>query len=194
MIRRILGALTFQKGIYAEVEKDTKFTQSAWLLVATIAFLNKLGSTANVASSQGFGSWVIAAIVSALFALLGFAVSAFIISWVGKSVFSAKVDFNEAVRVLGLAYIWNLVGFLGILAIISSALTCLLSPVTFIAASLGLIAWLLAVKEALDLDWFQTIVTIVLGWIAGLIIGIFAEVILGFMGIAAAGIGSLFSN
>lgn len=194
MINRIMGALTFKKGIYAEVERDTTFTQSAWILVAIVAFLNNLGGTANVASSQGFVSWIIAAVVSALFSILGFAVSAFIISWVGKTVFSAKVDFNEMVRVLGLAYIWNVVGFFGIFAVISSALTCILSPVTIIAAILGLIAWLLAVKEALDLDWLQTIITIVLGWIAGIIVGVLAGIVLGIMGITAAGIGNIISR
>ena len=31
---RIIGALTFRPGIYKEVEKDTSFTTTAWLLVA----------------------------------------------------------------------------------------------------------------------------------------------------------------
>jgi len=109
-------------------------------------------------------------------------------------VFSAKVDFNEMVRVLGLAYVWRVVGFLGIFAIVSESLTCLLAPATLVAAILGLIAWLLAVKEALDLDWLKTIITIILGWIAGLIIGIIASVVLGFIGITVAGIGNLFTG
>jgi hypothetical protein len=194
MVDRIIGALTFRKGVYAEVERDQTFTQSAFILVILVAFLNRLGGTANIATIQGFGSWMVAAGIGTIFSLIGFIVSAFIISWVGKAVFSARVDFNEMVRVLGLAYIWNAVGFLGILAIISSALTCILSPISIIAAILGLIAWLLAVKEALDLDWFQTIITIIIGWIAGIIIGTLADIVLRMFGIASSGISNMFFN
>ncbi len=194
MIDRIMGAFTFRKGVYAEVEKDESFTQSAWLIVAVVAFLSSLGRSANIASSHGFVSLIIALLINTFFALLGFAVAAFIISWVGKAVFGAEVDFNEMVRVLGLAYVWRVIGFFGVFAAISDALTCVLAPVTFVAAILGIIAWLLAIKEALDLDWFKTIVTIILGWIAGFIIGILSSVVLGIIGITATGIGNIFTG
>ena len=47
LINRIIGAFTFRKGVYAEVEKDTAFTMTAWILVAVVAFLNQLGSAAS---------------------------------------------------------------------------------------------------------------------------------------------------
>jgi len=192
MLDRIVGALTFRKGVYAEVERDKSFYQSAWLIVIVVALLNSLGYVAGVVHTEGFFSWIIASVVNAIFAILGFAVSAFIISWVGKTVFSAKVDFNEMVRVLGLAYIWRIIGFIGILASVSVALSCVLAPVTFAAAILGLVAWLLAVKEALDLDWLKTIITIALGWIAGLIVTVLSSLVLGLIGISITGVTSLF--
>jgi hypothetical protein len=74
------------------------------------------------------------------------------------------------------------IGVLGILTAFSEALSYLLDPVQIIAAILMIVAWLIAAKEALDLEWVQTIVTVILGWLAqfvftvfitGLVLGLF---------------------
>lgn len=185
---RIIGAFTFRREVYSEVERDTTFTTTAWLIVVIVAFLNQVGAFAGA----DFLGWLIGAIVGTIFAVIGFAVAAFIISWVGKAVFNADVSFEEMVRTLGLAYVWNVVGVLGILGIIP-ALGCIVAPVVFIAWILGLIAWFIAAKEALDLEWLQTIVTVFLGWVALVIITALAGIILGILGIGAAAVGGLFS-
>jgi hypothetical protein len=185
---RIIGAFTFRREVYSEVERDTTFTTTAWLIVVIVAFLNQIGSFAR-ADILG---WLIGAIVGTIFAVIGFAVAAAIISWVGKAVFNAEVSFDEMVRTLGLAYVWNVVGVLGILGIVP-ALGCIVAPVVFIAWILGLIAWFIAAKEALDLEWLQTIITVFLGWVALVIITTLAGIVLGLFGIGAAAVGGLFS-
>jgi hypothetical protein len=184
---RIVGAFTFRREVYSEVEHDTSFTTTAWLIVVIVAFLNQLGSFAKV----DILGWLIGAVVGTIFAVIGFAVAAVIISWVGKAVFNAEVSFDEMVRTLGLAYVWNIVGVLGILGIVP-ALGCIIAPVVFIAAILGLVAWFIAAKEALDLEWLQTIVTVFLGWVALIIITALGGIILGIFGLGAAAIGGLF--
>ena len=167
LTNRIIGAFTFRKGMYAEVEKDTSFTTTAWILVAVVAFLNRLGSFA-------FSSdWLIGAIVGTIFAILGFAVGALVINWVGRTVFNADVRFDELVRTLGLAYVWQVIGVLGILANFSEALSCVVAPVQIIAMIVMIVAWLIAAKEALDLEWVPTIVTVILGWLAQFVITVF---------------------
>jgi len=168
LTNRIIGVFTFRSGVYKEVEEDTTFTTTAWLLVIVIGFLNHLGSYV----SSNLINWLIGAIVGTIFVIIGFAVGAFIVNWVGRTVFNAEVTFDELVRTLGLAYVWNIVGVIGILAFFSTALSCLLTPVTVLAAIAGFIAWLVAAKEALDLEWVQTIVTVILGWIAMFLIGV----------------------
>jgi hypothetical protein len=189
LTERIMGAFTFRKGIYAEVEQDASFTSTAWLLVAVVAFLNQLGTNA----SGDFVGWLVGAVIGTIFAVLGFAVGAFVISWVGKSFFNADVTFEEMVRTLGLAYIWNVVGFIGVLAAFSTALSCVLAPVMILAAIATIVAWFIAAKEALDLDWGQTIITVILGWIALFIITAISGVVLGMMGFGAAAVGGLFN-
>ena len=185
---RIIGAFTFRSGVYKEVEEDTTFTTTAWLLVIVIGFLNQLGSHA----SRNLINWLGGAVVGTVMVIIGFAVGAFIVNWVGRTVFKAEVTFDELVRTLGLAYVWNIVGVVGILAALSPALDCLLTPVTVIAWIAGLIAWLVAAKEALDLEWVQTIVTVFLGWVVMAIITIVVGgFVLGLLGLGAAAVGVL---
>jgi len=184
---RIIAAFTFRREVYKDVENDTSFTQTAWLLVAVVAFLSQLGSSA----SDNLVNWVIGAVVGTIFAVIGFAVGAFVINWVGRTVFNADVTFHELVRCLGLAYVWNVVGVVGILSNFSEGLACLLAPVTFIAWILGLISWFVAAKEALDLEWVQTIVTVILGWIALFVVTLIAGVVLGMLGLGVAAVGGL---
>ena len=182
LTERIKGAFTFRKGVYAEVEQDASFTQTAWILVAVVAFLNQLGSSA----SSEILSWLIGAVVGTIFAVIGFAVGAFVISWVGRTVFKADVTFEELVRTLGLAYVWQVVGLLGIISAFSAALSCVLAPVMLISWVLMIVAWFMAAKEALDLEWVQTIVTVILGWIVLFIITSLGAMILGLLGFGAA--------
>ena len=184
---RIIAAFTFRREVYKEVEKDTTFTQTAWLLVVVVAFLSQLGSSA----SDNLVNWLIGAVVGTVFAVIGFAVGAFVINWVGRTVFNADVTFDELVRCLGLAYVWNVVGVVGVLANFSDALACLLAPVTFIAWVLGLISWFVATKEALDLEWVQTVVTVILGWLALFVVSLIAGVVLGMLGLGVAAVGGL---
>lgn len=170
---RIIGAFTFRKGVYAEVERDTSFTQTAWIIVAVVAFLNQLGAYPEL----GVAGWIVGAIVGTITTIIGFAIAAFIVNWVGRMVFNADVTFNEMVRTLGLAYVWSVVGVLGVLGFIP-ALLCLVTPILIVAGIAGLIAWFIAAKEALDLEWLQTIITIILGWIAILIINLVTQAIL----------------
>ena len=187
LTERIIGAFTFRKGVYAEVEKDTSFTQTAWIIVAVVAFLNQLGSNA----SGNLANWLVGAVVGTIFAVLGFAVAALVINWVGRTVFNADVTFEEMVRTLGLAYVWQVVGVFGILSAFSSALSCVLAPVMIVAAILLVVAWFIAAKEALDLEWVQTIITVILGWIALIVIVLIGGAILGLFGFGAAALGGL---
>jgi hypothetical protein len=171
---RIIGAFTFRKGVYAEVESDTNFTQTAWIIVAVVAFLNQLGSYTEL----GIAGWIVGAIIGTITTIIGFAVGAFIVNWVGRAVFNADVTFDEMVRTLGLAYVWSVVGVLGILGFIP-ALLCLVAPIMIIAGIAGLIAWFIAAKEALDLEWVQTIITVILGWLAILVITLITHWIVG---------------
>lgn len=188
LVERIIGAFTFRKGVYAEVEKDTAFTTTAWILVAVVAFLNQIGSTA----SSNLLNWLFGAIVGTIFAVIGFAVGALVINWVGRTVYNADVSFDELVRTLGLAYVWQVIGFIGVVTAFSETLSCLLAPLMIAAVILMIVAWFIAAKEALDLEWGQTIVTVILGALALVVVMVVAGLVLGLLGLSAAAVGGLF--
>ena len=184
LMDRIVKALTFKKEVYADVEKDESFTTSAWMIVVVAALLSALGGL----RFETFGLSLGGVIIGTIMAVIGFAVGALVINFVARGLFKADVNFGELVRTLGLAYVWNAVGFLGILGAIWGGLGCLVAPVQFVAWIASIVSSILAVKEALDLDWGPTIVTVVLGWIVIIVFSIITAVILGAMGLVGAGI------
>jgi hypothetical protein len=188
LTERITGALTFRRGVYAEVEADKTFTATAWILVVIFALLNQLGSYA----SQNIFDWLVSAGIGLLTAIAGFAIAAAVISWVGRGIFSAEVTFDELVRTMGLASIWTAVGVLGIIAAFSDALSCILGPVIVISWVALVVAWFVAVHEALDLTWGKTILTVIIGFIPWAIIMALTGVVLSLLGLTASGFGSLF--
>ncbi len=178
---RIIKAFTFKTEVYAEVESDTSFTTTAWIIVAVVSFLNALGAS----SIDNVLNWLLGALGSAIFAIIGFAIAAFVIDLVGRSVFKAESSFNEIVRTVGLAYVWQIFGLLGIFGLF---LACITGPIKVIAGILWVIAAFIAVKEALDLEWLQTIITVVIGWIAFFVVVVIGGFILGAIGLAGAAI------
>ncbi len=185
LMDRIQGVFTFRRSVYADVEHDQSFTSTAWAIVVVVAFLNQIGT--NVKGN--FGNWVLASIGGTIGAVIGFAVMAFFLNWAGRQFFNAQVTFNELVRTMGLAYIWNILGVVGALVAFSPALTCILSPLFLIVGILNLVAWFFAVREALDLETMPAIGAVILAFIVYLVVLTIVSVILGtILGITIGGI------
>jgi len=187
LTERIIGALTFRRGVYAEVEEDRTFTATAWLLVVIFALLNQLGSYA----SQSFFDWLVGTGIGTLTAIAGFAIAAAVINWVGRGIYNAEVTFDELVRTMGLASVWTAVGVLGVIAAFSDALSCILGPVIVIAWVALVLAWFVAVHEALDLTWGKTIIAVIMGFIPWAIIMTLTGVVLTLLNLTATGFGNL---
>ena len=179
---KIIGALTFKGGTYADAKKDAAFTPIAWLIVVVTALLNALGSGAGLGKG-GILIWLLGLLFLAVFAALGFALACWVISLVGKSVFNTTTTFNELVRPLGLARIWHVISIMGLLALISPGLGCVSGFFTLAAAFLGIAAWFMAIHETMALDWVQTITVVVLGVVVTALVTLVASTIFGVMGL-----------
>lgn len=188
---KIIGALTFKNGVYAEAKKDSGFSATAWLIVAASAVLSALGNGAGLARGRVF-AWLLGSLFGAGFAVLGFALAVFVIMWVGKTVFNTTASFDELARPLGLARIWHVVGVLGLLALLSPALGCVAGIFNLAAAILGFIAWLWAVREALGLDWAQAITVVVMGMLVVILVTVISASILGAFGLVTAAFTGIF--
>ncbi len=183
---RIIGAFTFRKGVYASAARDTEFTTDAWLIVGVVNFVAALGSSAAyVRGDKGFFGFVVAVVVSTMMTVLGFALSAYLISWAGRSLFKATASFEELARAMGLANVWRVIGFIGILSAIAPALGCVLAPITLLAGLAGLVAYFFSIREATEMEWIGVIVTVV-ALIVQLIITTVVSGVLAIFGIGTA--------
>jgi len=188
LAERILGAFTFRRQVYADVERDNTFTMTAWLLVAVVAFLNQLGAHASTQVLNWLGSTV----VGTVWSVISFGVAAYVMSWMGRALFKAEVSFAELVRTLGLAYVWTIVIVIGVVAGVSSVLSFLLTPVLIVGWVMLVISWFVAAKQALDLDVVKSIVTVALGWLVFGAIMAAGSWVLDLIGLSAAGVGRMF--
>jgi hypothetical protein len=93
---------------------------------------------------------------------------------------------------MGLASIWTVVGFLGVIAAFSDALSRILGPVIVISWVALAVAWFVAVHEALDLTWGKTFITVIIGLIPWAIMMSLTGVVLSVLDLTASGFGSLF--
>lgn len=186
-MERIMGALMFRQGVYEEVENDPAFTPTAWAIVAVTAFLSQLGlNAANLQGEGGVVGWLLGTIIGTVFALLGFALACIVVVAVGKTLFQATATFEEMVRTLGLAYIWNVVGLIAIVGAVLPFLALLSTPILCVASLLGLAASAVALKAALDLDWGKTIITAIIAFVVLFVLNFIAGAILGALGYAAS--------
>jgi hypothetical protein len=91
MFDRIVGALTFRRGIYNKVEKEHSFTSPGYLLRRDY---NQLGTQSGFAAQKA-NNLVIGFTCKCLFVLLGFTFAVWITSWLGRTVYNAEVDFMK---------------------------------------------------------------------------------------------------
>ncbi len=95
---RLIGAARLDRSVYEEVERDTTATQQAILVVVAAVIAAAIGAIFTDVGTV---------IVSALVALVGFAVSAAFIYIVGTRLIPSdrvEADFGQVLRTLGFAY------------------------------------------------------------------------------------------
>lgn len=177
LMNRIMGVFTFKSQVYADVEKDQSFTTTAWAIVAVVGLVN--GIVGYVSGSYG----IVGLVLNAVLGVVAFAIGAFVIAWVGKALFKADVAFDEMVRTLGLASVWGVVSILAVIP--------LLGVITCLTVLLSLASFFIAAKEALDLDWAQTVVSVVIGWFVILVV---TAVVGGIIGVGAGAAGALLNR
>jgi hypothetical protein len=185
MIDRIVRAIRLDWTVFREIAEDKNAMSQAAIIVVVVTFLSALG---------GAGGLLIAR-VSAGTAFLGFLVdwlvNGVLIGWIGWSIltyfvgailFKGKSDIPEMLRVLGYASAPKLLGVLTVFRFIPC--------VGWVFALAGLAGWVLAliagiiaIREAQEVELGQAIITVVVSWVIAMVI---ALIITGILGIGAA--------
>ena len=190
-MNRAMGAFAFRREVYSEVEHEARFTNTAWLLVVVANFLGQLGANAAGGFSHPV-QWTRNTILGTVFAVAAFYIAVAIVDGIGRKAFHAEVTRRELIRTLGLASVWNVVGLVGVLAAVSPALGWVVGPARVAAFVLGWMASLLAAKEALDLEWLQVLITVIVAWVVSAIVLALAGVFLALFGWGGGIFGGMF--
>jgi len=154
--QRFLGAMMLDASVYEEVEHD----ETAMGQAAGVVALGALAAGIGAATSSGIGGMIGMILMS----LIGWALGAAIVWLVGVQVMGHNSDMPQLLRSLGFASAPRVLMILGVIP--------LLGAIAGLAvAVLSLIAWVLAVRQALDVDTGRAIVVCVLAFIAQLAVG-----------------------
>jgi hypothetical protein len=179
MVDRIVRAIRLDWTVFREIAQDREAMKQAAIIVVVITFLAALGGAGGMLIAQ----------VDAGTAFLGFfinwIVNGILIGWIGWSIltyfvgtilFKGQTDIQEMMRVLGYATAPRLLGLLGFIPCIGW-----IFPIA--GWILALIAGVIAIREAMDFDTGNAIITVVISWAAAFVVTMIITGILG-MGMA----------
>lgn len=184
MINRVLRAAQLDKELFKEVEADTSLNQEALIVVTIVSAAAGVGAFFGRLSSEGFGAAIIALLVTALLGVINYYIWAYVTHFIGTNMFKGDADPGELLRVLGYASGPRILGLLFFIP-------CAGGLLSFAGSIWALVAGFVGVREALDLDTTETLVTVVVGWLAILIITIIVGSV---VGIGALGLGTVLST
>lgn len=166
MIQRILGVFQLDVQTFEDIEHDTTATGQAAGVVAIAAVCQAIGRSISAGlSGGGTGVSFLAVLVAAF---VGWVIWAALTYWIGTSLFEGEADLGEMLRVIGFAQA----------PLILAIIPCLGALVGGIWA---LVAGFIAIRQGLDLDNTKTFITIVVGFLAYVVIAAIAGIFTGGM-------------
>jgi hypothetical protein len=157
MIERMVRVIRLDWPVFREIAKDPNAIKEAAIIVAIVSFLSAVGSGL---ANQSIVSFIIAWLVAILVGWIGWAVITYL---VGTSIFKGDTNITEMMRVLGYANAPHLLGLFSFIPCVGW-----LFPIA--GWILALVAGVLAVREAMDLDTGNAIVTVVISWVISIAI------------------------
>jgi hypothetical protein len=164
MIQRAIRAARLDKSLYEEVEGNAALTQEAIIFVVIVAAISAFGGfLSSLIGGGGIVGAIVGFIVGTIIAVALYFVWAFLNYIIGTNLFKGKAEYSELLRTLGYAYGPNV---LGVLAFIP----CLGGLAGLVGAIWMAVAGFFAVRQALNVDNTNAILTIVVSFVVYLII------------------------
>lgn len=182
LLPRMLRAARLDVAFYNEVEADTSLNSQALLVVIIVAIASGLGSLlGGLIGGSGLVAAITGLIVGILLTVLGYYIWAYLTLLIGTRLFGGTADLGEMLRVIGYANAPNALGFFSFIPILGGL-------IALVGSLWALVAGVIAVREALDLDTGKALLTVLIGW---LVVFIVSLLIGGLVGVAGVGLGAL---
>ncbi len=180
MVDRIMRIIKLDFSVFREIESDPQATTEAAIIVAVTSLLSALASM--VASDYPVATFV----QSIVNGFVGWIIWSAVTYFVGKSMFSGGGTLAQMLRVLGYA---NAPRILGVLVVIP----CVGWLAGLAGLVLSLVAGVMAIKEALDVELGTSIAVVVVGAIAMAIFWAIVGLIIGAIFAVGFGLTQLFT-
>jgi hypothetical protein len=167
VVDRIVRAIRLDWTVFREIAEDKSAIKEAAIIVLVVSLLSAIGG--GIASGNFILSFLVNWIVAILVGWIGWAILTY---FVGSLLFKGKSDIVEMMRVLGYASAPKLLGLFGFIP-------CVGWLIALAGWVLSLIAGFIAVREAMEFDTVDAIVTILISWVVALAISVIISLILG---------------
>ena len=158
MLANVRRAMSLDRSFYQEVAYNERYSQEALMVVIVAAVLTGIGGFLGGVLGGNFGGALIGLIVGVILAVAGYYIWAYIVQFVGKSMFQGQATVPQLLRTLGYAYAPTALGVL-------SFIPCVGGLIALIGSLWSLVCGFFAVRETHRLSDGQAIVTVVIGWL-----------------------------
>jgi hypothetical protein len=176
---RVIGAMTLNVATYEEVEHDASATVQAGTVVLLASISGAIGWV--------FYSGLSGIVTGAIFSLIGWVIGATVVWLIGTKLLpgpKTQADIGQVMRTVGFAQAPGLLGFVTIIPILG----------WFIMVGLSLwslVAWVIAVRQALDYDdTLRAVLVCVIAWVAMFIVVSIGMLMFGMSAIAGGALSS----
>jgi hypothetical protein len=180
MVNRAIRAARLDVTLFQEVEHDTSLNQEALMVVIFASALAGLGALIG-GIFTGFGAALIAVVFTVFWGIAGYYIWAYLTWFIGTRMFKGTAEPGELLRTLGYATGPRALG-------VFSFIPCVGAIIGLLAGIWSLVVGVVAVREALNFDTGNAIITVVIGWVVVFVVGSLIAVVLG---AGALGIGAL---
>jgi hypothetical protein len=156
IVDRMRGAAALDAATYEEVENDLNATGQAAIVVVIAAL------SAGIGNFFHGGTGVIGGIVTAI---LGWLSWAGITYFIGTRFFGGTATWGELLRTLGFAQSPGVLMFLGIIPVLGGL-------VRLVLGIWMLVAGIVAIRQALDIDTRKAVLVALCGWVVYFLLGL----------------------
>ena len=188
MVANVRRAMSLDRSFYREVADDPRYSQEALMVVILAAALSGVGSFLTQLFGGNFFGSIIALMVGVVLAVVGYYIWAYVIQWLGATMFRGQGTAPELLRGLGFAY--------GPMALgIFTFIPCVGGLVAAVGAIWALVCGFFAVRETHKMSDGQTIVTVIVSWLVVAILTAIVWAVIGVVfGITAVGVNAVFGR
>jgi hypothetical protein len=181
MFNRVVRAAMLDVNLYEEVEADTSLTQEALMVVILVSVLGGIGGFLGGLVAGSIVSALLGLVLGVVVGVINYYIWAYVTYFVGTNLFEGTADVGELLRTLGYASGPRALSVLGFIP-------CVGALAALAGAIWALVAGVVAVRQALDFDTTNAVITVIIGWV---IVFIITVVITAVLGVGAVGLGAL---